>query len=286
MAANEVASALLFCEPAQLEGQLGQVGMRYARTLALSAEAIAEATLRARHKLVALAEALDLRVAPDTPAARLLKLPSAAGASVAPDDALGAHELRVNETQPLPAVLESQAGGAVSVAQVNEVLAAGIQDITNAMVESFQLNDVLRMILETMFRALGFRRMVFCLREARTDMLTGRFGLGEGSEVAVRALKVPLKAQGDLFAAVCLRGADTLINDATEPRMQARLPEWYRKGVNAPSFLLLPLQIKGQPFALIYADQATPGGIVVDDKALGLLRTLRNQAVMAFRQAG
>ena len=49
---------------------------------------------------------------------------------------------------------------------------------------------------------------------------------------------------------------------------------------------MLPLQIKGQPFALIDADQATPGGIVVDDKALGLLRTLRNQAVMAFRQAG
>ena len=85
---------------------------------------------------------------------------------------------------------------------------------------------------------------------------------------------------------MCLRGADTLINDPTEPRTQARLPEWYRKGVNAPSFLLLPLQIKGQPFALIDADQATPGGIVVDDKALGLLRTLRNQAVMAFRQAG
>ena len=64
-------------------------------------------------------------------------------------------------------MLASQAGGAVSVAQVNEVLAAGIQDITNAMVESFQLNDVLRMILETMFRALGFRRMVFCLRVRR-----------------------------------------------------------------------------------------------------------------------
>ena len=142
------------------------------------------------------------------------------------------------------------------------------------------------MILETMFRALGFRRMVFCLREARTDLLTGRFGLGEGSDAAVRAMRIPLAAQGDLFAAVCQRGADTLINDATEPRMQARLPQWYRQGLNAPSFLLLPLQIKGQTFALIYADQATPGGIVVDDKALGLLRTLRNQAVMAFRQAG
>ena len=286
MAANEVASALLFCEPAPLEAQLAQVGTRYARTLALSAEEIAQATLRARHKLVALAEALDLRVEPGSPAARLLKLPPAAGAVVAPDDAIRSHELKASESQPLPAVLASQAGGAVSVAQVNEVLAAGIQDITNAMVDSFQLNDVLRMILETMFRALGFRRMVFCLRDAKTEVLTGRFGLGEGSEVAVRAMKVPLKAPGDLFAAVCLRGADTLINDATEPRMQARLPQWYLGGINAPSFLLLPLQIKGQTFALIYADQSAVGGIVVDDKALGLLRTLRNQAVMAFRQAG
>ncbi|PTT19803.1 serine/threonine protein kinase [Acidovorax sp. HMWF029] len=286
LAANEVAGTLLLGDPAQTEAHLDQVGTRYARTLSLSAESIAEATLRARHKLVALAEALDLRVAPDTPAARLLRLPHPAGTQPVAEDALGSHELRASETQPLPAVLESQAGGAVSVAQVNEVLAAGIQDITNAMVESFQLNDVLRMILETMFRALGFRRMVFCLREAKTDVLTGRFGLGEGSEAAVRAMKVPLKDQGDLFAAVCLRGADTLINDATEPRMQARLPQWYRTGLNAPSFLLLPLQIKGRPFALIYADQSAVGGIVVGDKALGLLRTLRNQAVMAFRQAG
>ena len=286
MAANEVASILLTNEPHAAQDRLAQVGTRYSRTLALPADAIAEATLRARHKLVALAQALDLRVEPRTPAARLLTLPPAADGSEAAADALEPLELRASETQPLPAMLESQAGGAVSVAQVNEVLAAGIQDVTNAMVESFRLNDVLRMILETMFRALGFRRMVFCLREARTDLLTGRFGLGEGSEGAVRAMRIPLKAQSDLFAAVCMRGADTLINDATEPRMQARLPEWYRTGLNAPAFLLLPLQIKGQTFALIYADQSTAGGIVVDDKALGLLRTLRNQAVMAFRQAG
>jgi serine/threonine protein kinase len=286
MAANEVASTLLMSESALLQARLEQVATRYSRTLALSPEAIGEATLRARHKLVALAEALDLHVDPRSPAARLLTLPPAAEGGATPQDVLAPLELRATETQPLPAVLESQAGGAVSVAQVNEVLAAGIQDVTNAMVESFQLNDVLRMILETMFRALGFRRMVFCLREARTDLMTARFGLGEGSEAAVRAMKIPLKAQTDLFAAVCLRGADTLINDTTEPKMQSRLPEWYRAGLDAPAFLLLPLQIKGQTFALIYADQSTPGGIVVDDKALGLLRTLRNQAVMAFRQAG
>lgn len=287
LAANEVASTLLANDPARVAPLLGQVGTRYARTLGLSAEAIGEATLRARHKLVALADALELRVEPGAAAARLLQLPAASpDGAPAPEDGLEPLELRASAAPALPAVLQPQAGGAVSLAQVNDVLTAGIQDVTNAMVETFQLNDVLRMILETMFRALGVRRMVFCLRETRSETLTGRFGLGEGSEAAVRAMKIPLRAAGDLFATVCLRGADTLINDAADPRMQARLPQWYRTGLNAPSFLLLPLQIKGQTFALIYADQAVPGGIVVDDKALGLLRTLRNQAVMAFRQAG
>lgn len=288
LAANEVADMLLHSDdPARLEERMQGVGTRYSRTLALAPAAIAEATLRARHKLVSLAETLELRVPPGTPAARLLQLPPPADDGTAVlDDALAPHELGSGEVPPLPAVLASQAGGAVSVAQVNEVLSAGVQDVTNAMVDTFALNDVLRMILETMFRALGFRRMVFCLRDARTEVLVGRFGLGEGSEAAVRAMRVPLKVPGDLFAAVCLRAADTLINDATDPRIQARLPEWYRTGLDAPSFLLLPLQLKGQTFALIYADQSVAGGIVVDDKALGLLRTLRNQAVMAFRQAG
>ena len=48
-----------------------------------------------------------------------------------------------------------------------EVLAAGIQDITNSMVENFRLNEILRMILETMLRALEFRRVLFCLRDAK-----------------------------------------------------------------------------------------------------------------------
>ena len=84
---------------------------------------------------------------------------------------------------------------------------------------------------------------------------------------------------------MCAKGADTLISDATVPNIAARLPAWYREKVNAPAFLLLPLMLKGAPFALIYADKAQPGGIDLGEKELSLLRTLRNQAVMAFRQA-
>jgi hypothetical protein len=45
------------------------------------------------------------------------------------------------------------------------------------------------------------------------------------------------------------------------------------------------LQIKGSPFGLIYADKKVAGGLALDEKELALLRTLRNQAVMAFKQA-
>jgi hypothetical protein len=36
---------------------------------------------------------------------------------------------------------------------------------------------------------------------------------------------------------------------------------------------------------LIYADKAVKGALELDEKELALLRTLRNQAVMAFKQS-
>jgi hypothetical protein len=75
-----------------------------------------------------------------------------------------------------------------------------------------------------------------------------------------------------------------LISDASDPRLANRLPDWYRKSFNAPTFLILPLLIKGKAFGLIYADMAKQGGLRLDEKELALLRTLRNQGVMAFRQ--
>ncbi|HWH80923.1 MAG TPA: protein kinase [Burkholderiaceae bacterium] len=284
-AANQITDALLRAEPEQAKARVAEVAKRHARTLGVGAEAIQAAAETAQQRLVQMAETMNLQVGPGSAARRLFApaaaLGAAGGAAGAPaarePDSLVPHALQATIT------LESQT---LRTPQENaaEVLAAGIQDITNTMVEDFRLNDVLRMILETMYRALGFRRVVFCLRDAKTETITGRFGLGDGAENVAAKIKVPLKAGGDLFGAVCIKGADTLITDATVAHIAARLPLWYREHVNAPAFLLLPMQMKGAPFALIYADKAQPGGIALGDKELSLLRTLRNQAVMAFKQ--
>ena len=279
-ASNQIADTLLRCEPAQARARIAEVAQRYARTLGVEVARIEAAAEVAQQRLAQMAQAMNLQVAPQSPARRLFAAPALqteAATLVQAHDSLVPHTLQATVTLV-------QQGPRSALETASEVLTAGIQDITNSMVEDFKLNDVLRMVLETMYRALGFRRIVFCLRDAKTDTLTGRFGLGEGAEAVAASFKVPLKAGADLFTAVCVKGADTLITDATVAHIEARLPAWYRKGANAPAFLLLPMHLRGAPFALIYADKAVAGGIELGQKELSLLRTLRNQAVMAFKQ--
>ncbi len=286
--AGEVADALLNDEDEHGAAQWVAIARRYGPALGLESRQLQLAAEQAQVRLTQLAQAMNLDLGAKARACRLL---AHARETLADPDLLSEHTLKATHVPPPDTAAPAQAAGVVPAANVAELLANGVQDITNHMVaDGFKLNEVLRMILETMYRALGFRRIVFCLRDARSDALTGRFGLGEGATEVAAAMRVPLRQRPglalDLFTAVCVKGADTLIADATEPSIAQRLPAWFTKQVAAPSFLLLPLMMKNAPFALIYADQARPGGITLGEKELALLRTLRNQGVMAFRQVG
>lgn len=294
-AANEIADTLLHHEPEEATRKLAELAERHARAIGVPAREMIAAVGRSRGRLTELAAGLEIRLQPGAAAERLLApKPQAAAATPTRADAAGPDTLsdlaigpgRVEDTLVLA---EPQGRDRAAAADPASVLAAGIQDITNSMVDEVKLGEVLRMILETMYRALGFRRVLFCLRDAKSGALVGRFLLGEGDEALKSGFRVALKpapgATADLFAAVCLKGADTLISDATANNLRARLPAWYRDTIDAPAFLLLPLSVRQAPVGLIYADKAEAGAIVLSEKELSLLRTLRNQAVMAFRQA-
>ena len=278
--ANELADVLLTHDADTLPAALHAHTERYAAALGLAPPAVAQAVNDARARLADLSRSMGLELAAGARARRLVQ----ADAPVA--DSLAPHRLQPTAALESLGAPAPPADGSLPVA---DLLAAGIQDITNTMVaENFRLNEVLRMVLETMYRALGFQRVVFCLREPKTATLTGRFGLGHEAEAVAGAFRVALKpgATPDLFAAICAKSMDTLIADARQPNIAARLPAWFRERVGAPAFLLLPLALKGATFALIYADMRAPGAIELGEKELSLLRTLRNQAVMAFRHAG
>jgi serine/threonine protein kinase len=283
--ASEVADALL-ADGSDAAPRIDIITQRYARGLGLRADQVQKASRAAQERLATLAQAMQIALG-DKARARRLLAPTAALAVAAAAATGPAAVAQAASQSDAPTLVEPRRPDAAAAC---ERLSQGVHDITEHMAaDGFRLNEVLRMILETMVQAIGFRRVVFCLRDPKTNRLTGRFGLGDGAAEVAAAVAVPLSATsgagGDLFAAVCAKGADTLIADATQPSIAAGLPSWFTHKVRAPTFLLLPMLLKGAPFALIYADQAQAGGIALDDKQLALLRTLRNQAVMAFRQA-
>jgi len=123
---------------------------------------------------------------------------------------------------------------------------------------------------------LGETTLVF--REAQTSGVR----LAEHGPLVQGSISIPAQ---DLLTAVCHKGTDTLIADAASAQVAKRLPPWLQRSGQARTFLLLPLVMKGATFALIYADRSQAGSIAAGEKELSLLRTLRSQAVMAFRQA-
>jgi HD-like signal output (HDOD) protein len=306
VAANELAEAVWHADDGHLSNRLESVVSRHGRALGLGQGEVRRAVDAARQSLAEMAPAMGLLLPKGSRGQQVLD--QATPAVVDATDSLDNHQLMATvkfgpaEDQATVqlangASLATAGGllpltartGAVAPPRVADVLAAGIQDITDTLAgDSFKINDVLHMVLETMYRALDLQRMVLCLRDPATGRLNGRFGLGDRADALSPLFQVmlrwPVGAAPDLFGAVCLKGSDTLIADSRTPAVAQRLPTWYRQRVNAPSFLLLPLMINGAPIGMIYADQSRPGTLLLGDSELVLLRTLRNQAVMAFRQ--
>jgi serine/threonine protein kinase len=164
-------------------------------------------------------------------------------------------------------------------------LASGIQDLSNALVEGMPMNDVLRIVLETMYRAIGFRRVLLCVRDIKGNAMTGRFGFGDDVAAITKRFSFSMQFKPDVFFAALTRNADILITDVDDPKIASRVPDWYRSAVGARTFIVFPLVVNEKPFGLIYADAERSGQIDISPNVLKLLRTLRNQAVLAIKQA-
>lgn len=183
------------------------------------------------------------------------------------------------------AKLPEDTGNKLDADNARAILTAGIQDISNSLVDGCSLNDILRMILETMYRSMGFQRVLLCIKDAKQNAMVGRFGFGEDINQTIKTFKFPLSYTPDVFHAALSKGVDILISDINEEKIRERIPDWYRKTVTAQTFVLFPLNIKNVPVALIYADKQSAGGINMPENELSLLRTLRNQALLAIKQS-
>jgi hypothetical protein len=214
--------------------------------------------------------------APDTPAE----------AAPAVEDALpGANVLQA----PAPALqqeIRPAASAPRTSEQIQAVLTLGLQDVSHSLIDdAVSINDILRMILEAMYTGMGFAHVLLCIKDARRNTMHGKFGFGDDVQALVRHFDFSLSAPPDVFLVALQNNADILISDIDDAKIAARIPAWYRRHVAAGCFVLFPLVVKGKPVGLIYADSPRAGDITISEKELSLLKSLRNQAVLAIRQS-
>jgi len=180
------------------------------------------------------------------------------------------------------AALDALESGDAAAADAQQIIAAGIRDVTEALTADFALNDVLRMVLETMHRGFGFSRTMIFVRDARLNSMRARFGFGTEIERCIPQCEFPVAFAPDVFHISLEKGVDIVIEDSSAENIVQRIPGWLSRVIAPRSFLLLPIALKSAAIGLLYADSDREG-IKLSAEQLGLLRTLRSQVVLAFK---
>ena len=197
----------------------------------------------------------------------------------------------VNEAASIPAAVPAARRATLEPVTLSPdntrctMLTAGISDITATLAGGYVLNDALRIILETMYRSMGFTRVLLCTLDQGTHSLKARFGFGEDTErIVKKGFHIPLDPAKDVFSVALTKAADICIEDCNAGKLKGHVPGWYRSLVQTVGFILFPVVINRKPLALIYADSSDGRALRFEQNELNLLKTLRDQAILAIRQ--
>ncbi len=147
----------------------------------------------------------------------------------------------------------------------------------------------MQMVLETMHRGMGFNRTLLLVRDIKTQQMSARFGFGQDIDTVLSKFRFSMDLASkdivpDVFHLALTKGADLLIEDIKAANIADKIPAWYRAAVSSQSFILLPVIVNSKPMAMFYADMQHANSMLVSPKQLSLLRTLRNQSLLAIKQ--
>src|SRR6185436_6499924 len=151
-----VTDAVRETDPARRRARLSSLAAQFGESLGVTETMLTDATRAAAEALSRDSGLLNFKPAGPLYAS-LQDLAKPGRGQTAPAqtaDALESVVSRATLRDTVPATAKGE--GAVAPADAQAILTSGIQDITNTLVGDYKLNDVLRIILETMYRGMGF----------------------------------------------------------------------------------------------------------------------------------
>lgn len=163
-----------------------------------------------------------------------------------------------------------------------DIIMEGIQEISEAMMADLDINDVALMSLEVLYRAFKFHRALMFIQEGSGKMIGVRNGYGNNVHRLIHKVRFKTATDQNLFNLSIKTGKDLIVADAYDPKLEKLIPAWYRRQIDAPAFIFLPILFKNICIGAFYADR-DKGGLPINDEEHRNLSMLRNQLILAIK---
>ena len=158
----------------------------------------------------------------------------------------------------------------------------GIQDMSAAMAEDYEINDIAIIALESLYRGFRFNRVVFFIMSGNQKELEARYGYGKDIEQIAKRFSFEISGTQSIFNIALAKQKDLIIPDTREENINQLIPQWFRHRFNTPSFVFLPISYEKACVGAFYADREQSGPPFPEGQ-YKYLNMLRNQFLLAVK---
>lgn len=167
----------------------------------------------------------------------------------------------------------------------NLILASGVADMRD-MRATASPGQMMSVALETVYQGLSFTRAVAFLRNRKEHRYAARMGFGDGVRELLAEMHFDDAYTPNVFHASLSSDRVIFIENPRDDKFAAKLPGWWKASLShARSFIIMPLQVAGQPVGFMYGDwdDSFPP-IQLSQTEFALLNDLRALVVSAAEQ--
>ncbi len=153
--------------------------------------------------------------------------------------------------------------------------------IENAgLMETLDIDEILRLVLEGVTKNIGFDRARLYLVDEKRNVLQCKMAVGVDGEM-IRGVVLPLDPADSIVARSILEKRPFVVPDASEdPRVNSLLKEKF----NLHSLVVIPLLTKEKALGVVAADHVEPGK-TISKETLESMMTFAQQAGFAIHHA-
>jgi HD-like signal output (HDOD) protein len=157
-----------------------------------------------------------------------------------------------------------------------------LRELSTLMESKPNINNVLEIVLEGMYRGIGMDRTLFALRSPDHRFLMGRYALGVENEALRRAFQFETSAlKPNLFSRIVETRKAVWLQEKNAAELRQLLTPQVSEVTRGADCFVTPIEIRGKVIGVFYADRQ-PSGRCLDEESFTSFRHFANQGNLAL----